>query len=148
MNNEQAIRNAISDSIAKGEIKHVTIAADSSEIQQLISATVASSWDFTDCNPDDEGREVVDVYSVDGSADQWRLYVTFESEPVPAKMDNFKRDRFAELVRSAKTQKQVTRLWNYADHQQNADELFQIITAITPDSFDDPRDANTLRFEY
>jgi len=63
-------------------------------------------------------------------------------------VDNFKRDRFAELVRVAKDQKQITRLWNWADHQSNSDELLYIIAAVRPESFDDPRDPNTLRFEY
>ena len=55
----------------------MTIDGDLSEIEQLISATVACGWDYTDCNPDDEGREVIDIYSLEEAADQWRLYVTF-----------------------------------------------------------------------
>jgi hypothetical protein len=69
MNNEQTIRNAISESISKSEIKHVTIDGDSSEIESLISATVAAHWDYTACNPNDEGREVIDAYSLNEAAE-------------------------------------------------------------------------------
>lgn len=77
MTNEQIIRDAISRSISHGEIVHVTIDGDSSEIHSLVSATQHGDWDYSDENRDEEGREVLDVYSLDESGDQWRIKVTF-----------------------------------------------------------------------
>lgn len=76
--NEQIIRNAISDSISKSEIMHVTIDSDLSEIETLILATVHSHWDYTYCKSGDEGQDFVDVYSLEEAKDQWRIYVKFE----------------------------------------------------------------------
>lgn len=75
--NEEIIRNAISRSISHTEIVHVTIDGDSSDIHSLVGSAVTGEWDYADEGRDDEGREVLDVYSLDGAADQWRIKVTF-----------------------------------------------------------------------
>jgi hypothetical protein len=61
-------------------------------------------------------------------------------------MDQFKRDRFVELVKKTKNSHQVARLWNYADHCDDCEELFNCLAALRPECFDDPHDVNTFRF--
>lgn len=76
--NETIIRDAISRSISHNEIVHVTVdEADTCRIHELVSATVCIDWDYSDENRDDDGHEVLDVYSLDGDHDQWRIKVTF-----------------------------------------------------------------------
>ena len=74
MTNEQIIRDAISRSISHNEIVHVEI--DGGDIHELVSATVSQDWDYSEENRDDEGREVLDVYSTDDAGDEWRIKVT------------------------------------------------------------------------
>lgn len=80
MNNEQIIQDAINRSISHTEIVHVTVDSDSGEILELINATILSDWDYTQDNRDDEGNEVLDVYSLAGSREQWRINITFKEE--------------------------------------------------------------------
>ncbi len=61
-------------------------------------------------------------------------------------VDQFKRDRFVELVGKTTNINQVIRLWNYADHCDNCEELFSCLAALRPEYFEDPRDPNTIRF--
>lgn len=76
--NETIIRDAISRSISHNEIVHVTIDEDDTcVIQELVSATITGDWDYSDENRDDDGREVLDVYSLSEAPDQWRIKVTF-----------------------------------------------------------------------
>lgn len=76
--NEIIIRDAISRSISHNEIVHVTIDEDDTcVIHELVDAAVTGDWDYSDENRDDEGREVLDVYSLSEAPDQWRIKVTF-----------------------------------------------------------------------
>ena len=75
--NEEIIRDAISRSISHTEIVHVDLDCDSSDIHSLVGAAVTGEWDYSEENRDDEGREVLDVYSLDCEADQWRIKITF-----------------------------------------------------------------------
>lgn len=78
MSNEQIIRNAISRSISHNEIVHCEVSdVASDEIHSLVMATETGEWDYSQENRDEEGREVLDVYTLDGNANEWRIKVTF-----------------------------------------------------------------------
>jgi len=79
MTNEQIIREAISRSISHDEIVHVEVnrAGDTHDtIWDAVSSSVSQDWDYSEENRDEEGREVLDVYSLEETADQWRVKVT------------------------------------------------------------------------
>jgi len=75
MSNEQTISDAIGRSISHTEIVHVAVDGDSGEILELISAIMPACWDYT--YSDYEGVDRFDVYSLDGSRDEWRINITF-----------------------------------------------------------------------
>jgi hypothetical protein len=78
MSNEEAIRSAISRSISHDEIVHCEVSdVATEEIHSLVMASQTGEWDYSQENRDEEGREVLDVYSLDGSPDAWRIKVTF-----------------------------------------------------------------------
>lgn len=78
MTNELIIRNAISHSISHNEIVNVEIdETDTSAIHDLVSATQHEHWDYSDENDTEDGRRVLDVYSLEESPNQWRIRVTF-----------------------------------------------------------------------
>lgn len=78
MTNEQIIRDAISRSISHTEIVNIEIdESNIDRIHDLVAATTGESWDYSSENCDAEGREVLDVYSLDDASDQWRIKVTF-----------------------------------------------------------------------
>ena len=77
MTNERIIRDAIGQSIRRDEIVHRTIHADSSDIHELVGATVAAHWDYADENRDEDDNEVMDVFSTEEAGDPWRIKVTF-----------------------------------------------------------------------
>ena len=63
--NEQIIRDAISRSISHNEIVHVEVdESDTPAIQGLVTATQHADWDYSDENNDEDGRRVLDVYSL------------------------------------------------------------------------------------
>ena len=76
MTNERIIRDAIGQSIRRDEIVHRKIHADSSDIHELVGATVAAHWDYADENRDESGNEVLDVFSTE-ARDSWRIKLTF-----------------------------------------------------------------------
>lgn len=78
MTNEQIIREAISRSISHNEIAHCEVTGVASdEIHSLVMATETGEWDYSQENRDEDGREVIDAYSLDGNPRQWRIKVTF-----------------------------------------------------------------------
>ena len=77
MTNEQIIRNAISRSMSHNEIVHCEVSVASDDIHNLVMATETGEWDYSQENRDEEGREVLDVYTLDGNAHEWRIKVTF-----------------------------------------------------------------------
>jgi hypothetical protein len=75
--NEEIIRGAISRSVSHNEIVHCDICnATSDDIHSLVMASQTGEWDFSQENRDEEGHEVLDVYSLDSEDDQWRIKVT------------------------------------------------------------------------
>jgi len=42
----------------------------------------------------------------------------------------------------------ITRLWNVADSTDSPEPLWRILATICPEHFDDPRNANSIRFAY
>jgi len=57
--------------------------------------------------------------------------------------------QFAKLANRCKTNKQVTRLWNYADHQTDCCEaMFEILLNCCSFAFRDKRYANSINFAY
>jgi len=78
MTNEQIIREAISDSVRANEIVHCEITSVSGEIHDLVTSTYAGEWDSNSLGLDDDGCEMVDVYSLESdspSALDWRICV-------------------------------------------------------------------------
>lgn len=72
MSNEQIISRSIRRSISHNEIVHCTVSdVANNEIHGLVTER---EWDYSDENRDGEGREVLDVYALDG---KWRIKVTF-----------------------------------------------------------------------
>lgn len=71
----QIIRDAISRSISHTEIVHVTIEGND-DIHELVTAAYAGEWDYSDENPDEDGNQVLDVYSLESESDSWRINVT------------------------------------------------------------------------
>ena len=78
MTNEQIIRDAISRSISRKEIVHCEVSStDCDDIHFLVTSTELGEWDYSQENRDEEGREILDVYSLDGNKNEWRIKVTF-----------------------------------------------------------------------
>jgi hypothetical protein len=62
-------------------------------------------------------------------------------------------ERFAELAgrinpEGRRARRHATRLWNWADHQPEAEELLNMLAVICSFAFDDIRDPNTIHFSY
>jgi len=51
-------------------------------------------------------------------------------------------------IRAKGNPRLVTRLWNVADCRCNPEPLWRILATICPEHFDDPLDANSIRFAY
>lgn len=78
MTNEQIIREAIGRSISHNEIVSCEVTdVSSDEIHDLVMATETGEWDYSEENRDEEGREVLDVYTLEHNKHQWRIKVTF-----------------------------------------------------------------------
>jgi len=75
MTNEQIIRDAISRSMSRNEIVHCEVSnVASDDIHDLVMATELGEWDYRE-NYDEEGREVLDVYTLDSNKNEWRIKV-------------------------------------------------------------------------
>ena len=85
------------------------------------------------------------------SQDNWTYFKLTENLPMPnlLSLTGTKR-RFADLALRCKNQAQVARLWNWADHQRNADDFFELLYATCSRYFvgdvlvDSDDDAGTL----
>jgi|JI9StandDraft_1071089.scaffolds.fasta_scaffold174712_1 hypothetical protein len=73
--NEQIIRDAINRSISRNEIVRCEVSGG--EIHSLVTATETGEWDYSQENRDEEGREVLDVYTLGTGSNGWRIKVTF-----------------------------------------------------------------------
>lgn len=77
MSNEQIIRDAIDHSMSHNEIVHCEVrGVETYDIHSLVMATESGEWDYSQENHDEEGREVLDVYTLPDNNDQWRIKVT------------------------------------------------------------------------
>lgn len=56
--------------------------------------------------------------------------------------------RVERLARRLRSQYDVTRLWNWIDHQPIPEPLFDVLLIACPWAFCDPHDVNSVRFEY
>ena len=78
MTNEQIIREAISRSISHDEMVHCRIEAeDTCEIHHLVDSAQTGDWDYVEGTLDEDGLEVLDVYSCASARQSWRISVTF-----------------------------------------------------------------------
>lgn len=81
MTNEQIIRDAISRSISRNEVVHCEVSGtDCDDIHHLVTATELGEWEYNRENCDEEGREVLDVYTLDSNKNEWRIKVTLAGE--------------------------------------------------------------------
>jgi len=56
--------------------------------------------------------------------------------------------RFTELCKTCGNLKDATRLWNFADHQTDAEFYWSILSELCPWAFSNPENYNSLHFTY
>ena len=64
-----------------------------------------------------------------------------------AKVADYRR-RLHSVASRCNSLRQVTRLWNWIDYQEDSDYLFEILLLWCPWAFHDPTDVNLIRFTY
>ena len=57
-------------------------------------------------------------------------------------------DKQTELTNRHKRDINLTRLWNWADHQNDSELYWEVLTYVAPYFFDDIWDVNSARFTY
>ncbi len=61
---------------------------------------------------------------------------------------DIRENRFAKLATRCSTYRDVTRLWNWADHQIDPESFWAILATVCPWGFDDPNHTDTCIFQH
>lgn len=59
-----------------------------------------------------------------------------------------RQEQFIRLANRSVTLREITRLWNWAGHQDDPEPYFEILLSLKPYAFRDANNPNTIRFVY